>query len=73
MNTIHTCRICGEFGFRQMVKYGVRHYAHFACYLDAGKRLSDLHPWQVGQFPWKVLKDRGLTEQVELILKADAA
>jgi hypothetical protein len=28
--------------------------------LDAGKKLSDLHAWQVGEFPFKLLKEHGL-------------
>lgn len=56
----HTCRFCGDWKNQDMVKYGVRHYAHFRCYLDAGKTLDDLWPWQVGEFPHKLLKERGL-------------
>ena len=65
---LQTCRFCGKqdgAGIRTMVKYGVRHYAHFACYLDAGKPLSYLSKWQVGTFPFKVLKDRGLLDEAE--------
>jgi hypothetical protein len=60
--TLMTCRFCKESSFDtdKMVKYGVRHYAHFKCYLDAGKSLDDLHSWQVGQFPYRLLKERGL-------------
>lgn len=63
-----TCRFCGQTSnYDRMVKYGVRHYAHFDCYLDH-KPLSELHAWQVGTFPWKVLRDRGLeAEAAELI------
>ena len=58
---MQTCRFCKSWKDEdQMVKYGVRHYAHFACYLDAGKLLEDLHDWQILQFPRRVLKDRGL-------------
>ena len=46
-----------------MVKYSVRHHAHFKCYLDAGKSLRDLHDWQIIQFPHFLLKDRGLLDQ----------
>jgi hypothetical protein len=45
-----------------MVKYGTRHYAHFRCYLDAGKTLDDLAAWKVGLFPFFLLKDRGLLD-----------
>lgn len=55
-----TCRFCKETAHQdRMVKYGVRHYAHFNCYLD-NKTLHKLLPWQIGQFPWKLIKERGL-------------
>jgi hypothetical protein len=53
------CRFCKDHSEARL-KYGRRHYAHFKCYLDAGRKLSDLHPWQVGEFPFRLLKDRGL-------------
>ena len=56
---MNQCRFCDARTDAQ-VKYGVRHYAHFKCYLDAGKKLSDLHAWQVGEFPFRLLKERGL-------------
>lgn len=58
----NTCRFCDSRD-QSMVKYGVRHYAHFKCYLDAGKKLSDLHAWQVRRFPYFLLKERGLLEE----------
>ncbi len=58
---MQTCRFCKSWKNEdQMVKYGVRHYAHFDCYLDAGKKLDDLHDWQVITFPHKLIRDRGL-------------
>lgn len=62
------CRICGksEIGdatHDKLVQYGVRHYAHFACYLDAGKKLSDLPAWKVGEFPFRLLQTRGLLDE----------
>jgi len=40
----HTCRFCGKsMRFYEGVKYGVRHYAHFACYLDSDRPLAALH------------------------------
>lgn len=59
-----TCRFCDDWSDQMMVKYGVRHYAHFHCYLDAGKALADLQPWQVRQFPYKLLKERGLLAEI---------
>ena len=65
---MQTCRFCKSWKDEdQMVKYGVRHYAHFACYLDAGKSLADLHDWQVSTFPYKLLKERGLLEQARTL------
>lgn len=63
----HTCRFCGGWKDQNMVQYGIRHHAHFHCYLDAGKNLDDLHAWQVGQFPYKLLKERGLLDHARQI------
>ena len=62
------CRFCKQMSpdGDGLVKYGVRHYAHFKCYLDAGKSLDDLHDWQVGQFPYRLLKERGLLDHPKL-------
>ena len=54
-----TCRFCKDHRGK-MVKYGVRHYAHHNCYLEAGKKLEDLHAWQIREFPYRVLQERGL-------------
>ena len=71
-----TCRFCSEHvggrgTSRDGVKYGVRHYAHFQCYLTAGKLLEALHPWQVGCFPYRLLKDLGLLGLAEHIRLED--
>jgi hypothetical protein len=64
--TFSTCRFCREACDDDgLVRYAARHYAHFECYLDAGKSLTDLHSWQVGQFPYMLLKQRGLIETAE--------
>jgi hypothetical protein len=71
--SLQTCRFCKESdyaGTDTMVKYGVRHYAHFACYLDAGKKLEDLHAWQVGLFPYRLLKERRLDDVAANIVGA---
>lgn len=58
-----TCRICKEhLRTEDALKYGIRHYAHHACYLDAGKSLEALPKWKVQHFPYGVLRDRGLLE-----------
>ncbi len=69
---LHTCRFCKGWKDQNMVQYGVRHHAHHKCYLDAGKKLSDLHAWQVGEFPHRLLKERGLLEEAERITEAEA-
>src|SRR5215467_3715710 len=71
---MNTCRFCGRHTFDRgaLVKYGVRHYAHPACYLAAVKPLADLHAWQVGEFPYRLLLERGLLGEAERIL-ADQA
>ena len=56
------CRFCDNRSEARL-KYGTSHYAHFKCYLDAGKKLSDLHAWQVGEFPFRLLKERGLDQE----------
>jgi hypothetical protein len=61
-----TCRFCHEAGRSdEMVKYGVRHYAHFACYIEAERPLSVLSTWQIGQFPFRLLKERGLLAEAQ--------
>lgn len=70
MSDYNHCRFCKEWR-GDKVKYGVRHYAHFKCYLDAGKSLDDLHAWQLRQFPYRLLKDRGLLEYAEKRVAAD--
>ena len=65
-HTLSTCRFCGEIvRSGASVKYAVRHYAHFHCYLDAGKNLEALHEWQIKRFPWKVLRNRNLLARAE--------
>ena len=67
-----TCRMCLATTSEDcLVKYGTRHYAHFTCYLDAGKALSDLPFWQVGRFPHAILKQRGLLREAELLADGD--
>lgn len=59
------CRFCAKhMPHYAGVQYGVRHYAHFACYLDH-KPLSDLHTWQIEGFPYKLLRERDLMDEVE--------
>lgn len=64
------CRFC-ESRDQSLVKYGVRHYAHFHCYLDAGKSLDDIWAWQVRQFPYRLLKERGLLAVASEIIERE--
>lgn len=62
---MNVCRFCHSHDMHyRLVKYGTRHYAHFACYLDH-KPLSDLKKWQIEGFPFRLLQERGLMEEVE--------
>ena len=64
---MNTCRFCkkvyGDWQSDRLVKYGRRHYACQPCYLDAGKKLADLPKWQIGQFAYRLLDERGLLEE----------
>lgn len=67
---MRVCRFCKADAFSSAcVKYGVRHYAHFHCYLEAGRQLSDLYPWQVGRFPYRELEKHGLLDEASRILR----
>lgn len=68
--SFNTCRFCDNRN-QSLVKYGTRHYAHFLCYLDAGKKLTDLHAWQVKQFPYRLLKERGLLDEAYRIIASE--
>lgn len=71
---INVCRFCNDWTADpdKLVKYGTRHYAHHACYLDAGKPLEALKAHQIGAFPWRLLHDRGLMAKVEALLAPKA-
>ena len=68
--TFNTCRFCDDRD-QSMVKYGVRHHAHFKCYLDAGKKIEHLHAWQIKQFPYFLLKGRGLLDLANRTIDAE--
>jgi hypothetical protein len=63
MSDYKTCRFCGEGGFDGMVKYGVRHHAHYRCFLEAkgANGYLGLHDWQMVDFPYNLLVEFGLT------------
>lgn len=59
------CRLCGKENIAHdadMLKYGVRHYAHYECFLaikgDEGLRL--LPAWKIGTIPYRLLKQYNL-------------
>lgn len=64
--TWNTCRVCHEAGpSLRMVKYGIRHHAHFACYIEAKRPLATLPAWQVRRFPALLLNQHGLLAEAE--------
>lgn len=67
---IGTCRFCKKFDDR-LIAYGPRHYAHPACYLKAGKKLSALKPYVIGLFPYKLLKEHDLLEEAARLTKKE--
>jgi len=50
------CTICHKDVFDE-VKHGVRHYAHWRCYLEDGRKLHALRAWQIKTFPVLLLKE----------------
>ncbi len=65
---MNTCRICHEVSFHPentMLRYGPRHWAHFACYLKAGKPLDSLSTFTLGRFPFRAVKTAGLESYFE--------
>ncbi len=65
------CRLCHNYALeRDCVKYAHRHYAHFRCYLDAGKPISALSVYDLEHFPYRLLRDRGLLDEAERIIDA---
>ena len=64
VNLIPLCRLCHNEDDMKKVKYSVRHYAHYRCYLrvhgEAG--LRSLPAWKVGQFPYLLLKEYNLLD-----------
>jgi len=45
---LNHCRLCGKHEIgdnvrERMVKYATRHYAHFHCFLNAGKKAESLN------------------------------
>lgn len=72
MFNFRACRFCKVFApDDKLVKYGTRHYAHPVCYLDAGKLIQDLQSWQADQFPYILLRDRGLLDAVDRMVRRD--
>lgn len=71
MHDIHVCRLCGETSFSasdDMYRYGRRHYAHRACYIER-HGLAGLSKLQILAAPFLVLKRLGLLAEVEQLLR----
>lgn len=75
METATTCQFCercnslgtnkprqAPLRFDGKVKYGLRHHAHFECFLERKGRagFAQLHGWQQRAFPALLLKEWGL-------------
>jgi hypothetical protein len=68
-----TCRFCKEYISDTspiLLKYGTRHYAHWRCYLGAGKGLGSLKPWQIAGAPFGPLREFGLLDAAQAIVDA---
>jgi hypothetical protein len=68
MTTFNHCRFCDDWRDQNLLRYGPRHYAHPKCWLDH-KTLAEL-PWhQIEQMPFRLLKDRGLTDKAQRLIE----
>jgi hypothetical protein len=66
---MNTCRFCKKPSFHgELLRYGLRHYAHHACYLKAGKPLAALSAWKIECFPYFVLKEHGLLDEAKRLI-----
>jgi hypothetical protein len=71
---MNTCRFCKEqTDDSHLVKYGVRHYAHAKCGLEAKgvAFLDDLTDWQCTQFPYYAAVKAGAGIAAELALRCE--
>jgi hypothetical protein len=69
MDYARTCRFCGNWRDRNLIRYSTRHYAHPRCFLDH-RELNELPYYQIEQMPFRLLKDRELMEEAEQLIKA---
>jgi hypothetical protein len=67
--SFNQCRFCDDWRDQNLIKYGTRHYAHAKCLLDH-RRLNELAYYHIEQMPFRLLKDRGLMEEAEQLIKA---
>ncbi len=59
-----SCRFCKETGLHdEMVKYGVRHWAHPVCLYQRGgiEAIDALHTWQLRHLPIVAMMGAGVT------------
>lgn len=66
----NTCRFCKDWRenkYGDLIKYGVRHYAHADCGLKAkGTKFFDALPeWRLQQFPIFAAKDTGFLPELQ--------
>lgn len=72
--TVSTCRFCGKCNYDdsrfELIKYGVRHYAHPDCALaKLGAAFFDrLSLWQLNQFPYKAAQEEGLLPDLQKLI-----
>lgn len=70
---LQTCRLCKKSNFETpyeaIVKYGVRHYAHFACGLKRwGAEFLDRIPQhQIGLIPFRLVDEYNLSQHPRLL------
>jgi hypothetical protein len=64
MSTCRLCKLASYEHHEPMFKYGVRHYAHASCAINAWGEdfLLRLPSWQIGELPWRLVQQYGLRE-----------
>lgn len=69
---MNTCRLCGDwYKDSFMIKYAVRHSAHFACIVKRGRMdiLEKLTNWQLAQIPIKEIRSYHMLETITFLYK----